>query len=59
MGLTGAEASAYLLAIVAPFISTNTVGMILAMVTALLLAFGLTLVANLAFLRAERKKEIA
>ncbi len=53
VGLTGAEASAYLLAIVAPFISTNTVGMILAMLTALLLAFGLTLLANLAFLRAE------
>lgn len=58
VGLIGAEASAYLPAIVAPFIATNTLGMVLAMLTALVLAFGLTLLANIAFLRKERKTAI-
>lgn len=58
VGLTGAEATAYLPAIIAPFIATNSMGMVLAMLTALVLAFGLTLLANIAFLRKERKTAI-
>lgn len=59
VGLTGAEASAYLPAIIAPFIATNVGGMILAMLTSLVLALGLTLLANVAAIRKAKKAELA
>jgi len=59
VGLTGAEASAYLPAIVAPFIATNVGGMVLAMLTSLVLALGLTLLANMAAIRKAKKTEFA
>ena len=59
VGLTGAEASAYLPAIIAPFIATNIGGMILAMLTSLVLALGLTLLANVAAIRKAKKAELA
>lgn len=57
VGVTGAEASAYLPAIVAPFIATNVFGMVLAMLTSLILALVLTLLANFAAVRKARKTE--
>ncbi|GAA2180407.1 PTS sugar transporter [Leucobacter tardus] len=56
VGLTGAEATAYLPAIVAPFIATNAGGMVLAMLTSALLALTLTLLVNIA---ATRKARVA
>ena len=47
VGLTGSEATAYLPAITAPFVSTNVLGFTLAMVAAAGSAFVLTLLANL------------
>lgn len=51
VGITGAEASAYLPAFVAPFISTTTWGMVLAMSTAFAIAFAATLVLNIVVTR--------
>ncbi len=59
VGLTGAEASAYLPAIVAPFIATNIGGMVVAMLTSLVLALSLTLLANIAAVRKARRAELA
>ncbi|MGI5950858.1 MAG: hypothetical protein ACOX61_03315 [Brooklawnia sp.] len=56
VGITGSEATAYLPAITAPFVSTNPLGFTLAMVAAAGSAFALTLLANLA---ATRKKAVA
>lgn len=47
VGATGSEASAYLPAFVAPFISTNAWGLVLSMVVAAGVAFAFTLLANL------------
>ncbi|SJM71423.1 hypothetical protein [Gulosibacter sp. 10] len=47
VGLTGAEATAYLPAIAAPFVSTTAVGMVTAMATSAAIAFAGTLVVNL------------
>lgn len=47
VGLTGSEATAYLPAITAPFVSTNVLGFTLAMLAAAGSAFVLTLLANL------------
>jgi len=55
VGFTGAEASAYLPAVVAPFIATNVGGMILAMVTSATIALVLTLLVNVAAIRKARK----
>lgn len=55
VGFTGAEASAYLPAIVAPFIATNVTGMILAMLTSVTIALVLTLLVNMAAIRKARK----
>ncbi|SLM91155.1 hypothetical protein [Brevibacterium yomogidense] len=51
VGITGAEASAYLPAFVAPFISTTTWGMVLAMAVAFAIAFAATLVLNIVVTR--------
>lgn len=56
VGLVGAEATAYLPAIVAPFVSTTVGGMVLAMLTGAGLAFIGTLLVNLA---ARRKTQFA
>lgn len=53
VGITGSEATAYLPAITAPFVSTNVLGFTLAMLAAAGSAFVFTLLANLA---ANRKK---
>lgn len=50
VGLTGSEATAYLPAFVAPFVSTNAWGLVLSMVVAAGLAFALTLLSNIAAL---------
>ncbi len=55
VGVLGTEASAYLPAVVAPFIATNPLGMVTAMVVTAALAFTLTLMANLAHLRTVRR----
>lgn len=54
VGMTGAQASAYLPAVVSPFISTTVWGMAVSMLTALSIAFVLTLLVNLAYLRRAR-----
>lgn len=51
VGITGAEASAYLPAFVAPFISTTAWGMVLAMAVAFAIAFAATLVLNIVVTR--------
>lgn len=56
VGITGSEATAYLPAITAPFVSTNALGFTLAMVAAAASAFFLTLLANTA---ATRKRAAA
>lgn len=58
VGLTGAQASAYLPAVVSPFISTTALGMIASMVTALGLAFVLTFAVNMAYLRKAKHAEL-
>lgn len=47
VGITGSEATAYLPAVVAPFVATDVVGMVVAMLTAFGIAFVLTLAINL------------
>ena len=47
VGITGSEATAYLPAFVAPFVSTNALGLTLAMVAAAGTAFILTLLSNI------------
>lgn len=54
VGLVGAEATAYLPAIVAPFVSTTVWGMVLAMAVGAVLAFVGTLLVNLAARRKAR-----
>jgi len=54
VGLTGAEATAYLPAVVAPFVSTTAAGMTLSMICGFAVAFGLTLLVGLAHRRAQR-----
>lgn len=56
VGFTGAEASAYLPAVVAPFIATNVGGMVLAMLTSTIIALVLTLLVNFAAVRKARKE---
>jgi fructose-specific phosphotransferase system IIC component len=56
VGFTGAEASAYLPAVVAPFIATNVGGMVLAMLTSTIIALVLTLIVNFAAVRKARKE---
>lgn len=56
VGFTGAEASAYLPAVVAPFIATNVAGMVLAMLTSLTVALVLTLMVNVSAIRKTRKE---
>ncbi|SED92607.1 PTS sugar transporter [Ruania alba] len=55
VGLFGVEATAYLPAMVAPFIATNALGMVVAMVATAALSFTLTLLANLAAIRKARQ----
>jgi len=57
VGITGAEASAYLPAFVAPFISTTAWGMTLAMAVAFVLAFGATLLVNVMATRKRRETD--
>ncbi|TCP50087.1 hypothetical protein EV191_108176 [Tamaricihabitans halophyticus] len=52
VGAVGAEATAYVPSLVAPFVSTNAVGIVLAMLTAAAAAFTCTLLINL---RARRR----
>ncbi|GAA1647093.1 PTS sugar transporter [Georgenia ruanii] len=47
VGATGAEATAYLPAVVAPFVATNTVGMVLSMLVGAVVPFVAVLVLNL------------
>lgn len=54
VGATGSEASAYLPAVVAPFISTNLWGFILSMVVGAAIAFALTLFVNILHLRKDK-----
>lgn len=54
VGLTGAEATAYVPVFIAPFISTSAVGLTLAMLTSFTIAFTLTLAANLSALKKNR-----
>jgi fructose-specific phosphotransferase system IIC component len=58
VGVTGAEATAYLPAVVAPFISTSILGMVLAMATSFGLALVLTLLINTAAIRRARREEL-
>ncbi|WP_120004873.1 PTS transporter subunit EIIC [Nesterenkonia muleiensis] len=51
VGLLGLEATAYLPAVVAPFVSTNAVGMVIAMSATVAIACTLTLLANLITMR--------
>lgn len=51
VGVTGSEATAYLPAVVAPFVSTNVAGFVIAMVITCAMAFMLTLLANINALR--------
>ena len=57
VGIAGTEATAYLPAFVAPFISTNAVGMVLAMLASAGLAFALTFMANSLAIRAARSAD--
>ncbi|MGH8881708.1 MAG: PTS sugar transporter, partial [Stackebrandtia sp.] len=57
VGVTGAQASAYLPAVVSPFISTTIWGMVASMLTALVTAFLLTFVVNHAYLRRINRNE--
>ncbi len=59
VGAFGVEATAYLPAVSAPFVSTNTGGMVVAMVTSALLAFVLTVAINTHYLRRAAKTQIA
>ncbi|PFG30105.1 PTS sugar transporter [Paramicrobacterium agarici] len=59
VGLTGAEATAYLPAVVAPFVSTTALGMTLSMAVAFGIAFVLTLLAGLAYRRARGRAAVA
>lgn len=51
VGMLGLEATAYLPAVVAPFVSTNATGMIIAMVATVAIACTLTILANLLTMR--------
>ena len=51
VGMTGAEATAYVPVFIAPFISTSAAGLALAMLTSFAIAFTLTLFANLSALK--------
>lgn len=59
VGLTGTEATAYLPAFVAPFIATNSFGLVAAMATSFTIAFLLTFLANLTALRSARARTAA
>jgi hypothetical protein len=59
VGLTGTEATAYLPAFVAPFIATNSFGLVAAMATSFTIAFLLTFLANLSALRSARARTAA
>ncbi|WP_167133432.1 PTS sugar transporter [Paramicrobacterium chengjingii] len=59
VGLTGAEATAYLPAVVAPFVSTTVLGMTLSMLVAFALAFSLTLLVVIAHRRAGIREKSA
>jgi fructose-specific phosphotransferase system IIC component len=59
VGVTGAEATAYLPAVVAPFIATNVWGMVLAMAVSFAIAFSLTLLVNLSVTRRVRAGAVA
>ena len=54
VGVTGAEATAYVPVFIAPFISTSAAGLALAMLTSFAIAFTLTLFANLSALKKNR-----
>lgn len=54
VGAMGVEATAYLPAVMTPFVATNALGMVLAMVTATALAFTTTLLINIAETRKGR-----
>ncbi|MCW4459244.1 hypothetical protein [Microbacterium sp. MPKO10] len=58
VGLTGAEATAYLPAVVAPFVSTTAIGMTVSMLVAFGIAFGLTLLIGLAHRRAHARESV-
>ena len=55
VGATGVEASAYLPAFLAPFISTNAVGLVLAMLTSFAIAFALTFATNTIHLKQSKQ----
>lgn len=56
VGITGTEATAYVPAFVAPFIATNTFGLVAAMATSFTIAFLLTLLANLSAIAKARAR---
>ncbi|QPL05750.1 MULTISPECIES: PTS sugar transporter [Actinomyces] len=51
VGIAGVEATAYLPAVMAPFIATNAAGMVVSMLTSLVLAFVLTYLINIYAMR--------
>lgn len=51
VGLSAVEATAYLSVFIAPFVSTNALGLVAAMATSFLIAGGMTLIANVLYLR--------
>lgn len=57
VGATGAEATAYLPAVVAPFVATDTVGMVLSMLVGAVVPFVAVLVINERARRAERARQ--
>ncbi|MGC5614881.1 hypothetical protein [Georgenia sp. Z1491] len=54
VGLFGVEATAYLPAVAVPFVATDALGMVLAMLTSATIAFTLTLLINISAIRAAR-----
>ena len=58
VGITGSEATAYLPAVVAPFVATDVVGMVVAMLTAFGIAFVLTLAINLVATRGAKAARV-
>lgn len=58
VGITGSEATAYLPAVVAPFVATDVVGMVVAMLAAFGIAFVLTLAINLVATRGAKAARV-
>ncbi|WP_075891779.1 hypothetical protein [Actinomyces provencensis] len=59
VGAMGVEATAYLPAVMAPFVATNALGMVIAMLVATGLSFTATLLINMSATRRTRTSEVA